>query len=326
MTAFQKILVYIESERAGRLEQVVALSERLGAELTICGVVSRPPALPDPDGVIARLGAIDFQRALEWLYRITDPFRYRIKMDYVILTGNPFLAVTEQVMRQGFDLVIHIGGLAESAGTRGLNPNAMHLVRKCPSAVWVEGDAALSRLDDIVIGVDRDLSGQNPETEQQALALAATASVVAPPGARLHVVHAWEPYAWPLLQASLGDFEQSTIDTYLTTLEHNYRDWMTDLVKRMQPLAPNLALQMHLVRGGVDVTIQQVVAACNAGLVVMGTVGTSDVPVVLIGTHAEAILQHSSVPVLTLKPRHFKSPLNFFGRRQHAARPLHTGG
>ena len=47
----------------------------------------------------------------------------------------------------------------------------------------------------------------------------------------------------------------------------------------------------------------------HADLIVMGTIGTSVVPGILIGMSAEALLSETNTPVLTVKTRDFVTPL-----------------
>ncbi|MFN3163272.1 MAG: universal stress protein, partial [Pseudohongiellaceae bacterium] len=46
-----------------------------------------------------------------------------------------------------------------------------------------------------------------------------------------------------------------------------------------------------------------------ADLIVMGTIGTSIVPGILIGMSAEALLSVTNTPVLTVKTKDFVTPL-----------------
>jgi nucleotide-binding universal stress UspA family protein len=55
--------------------------------------------------------------------------------------------------------------------------------------------------------------------------------------------------------------------------------------------------------------VEQVVAEQEAGMLVLGTVGTSANPGVLIGATTESILADIGTPVLALKPPGYVSPL-----------------
>ena len=60
----------------------------------------------------------------------------------------------------------------------------------------------------------------------------------------------------------------------------------------------------------------------NARLCIIGTIGSSKIPGMLIGTTAESLLARSTAPVMTIKPRGFRTPLRFesdkSSRRAHA--------
>lgn len=314
MNQFRRILVYAESGNADALKRVVDLAERNRADLTICDVIDSPPVQSGQRELVARLNALSWQLALERLRALAAPYRSRISLDYVVLSGIPFLAVTEQVVRQGFDLVVHICDGNSSVCGDGLSSTGMHLIRKCPCAVWVENPGIHSGSANLVLSVDRDFHESRNPAETLARELAQMATIVASAGSTLHVVHAWKPFAESLLQLEDACLTLHEAEIYLDSLERDYRQWMAGLTECLSSAAPGLTIHPHLVRGAVAPAIEQVVRETDAGLILMGTVGTSDIPGVLIGPNAEAILQTTETPVLALKPRGFSTPLQFTGR------------
>jgi nucleotide-binding universal stress UspA family protein len=65
----------------------------------------------------------------------------------------------------------------------------------------------------------------------------------------------------------------------------------------------------HLVRGRPADAIIDFVASHLIGLLVMGTVGRTGIPGLLIGNTAERVLGEVTCSVLALKPRGFVSPV-----------------
>ena len=61
-------------------------------------------------------------------------------------------------------------------------------------------------------------------------------------------------------------------------------------------------------------SVHQIVDEIAAGMLVLGTVGTSANPGVLIGATTESVLASCGTPVLALKPPGFVSPLTLGSR------------
>ncbi|MEM6513466.1 MAG: universal stress protein [Pseudomonadota bacterium] len=309
MRRFRNILVYAESATAESLEGVIDLAREHDAALSICDVIAAPPSTPDPDGVIEHLKTTSMQLAYERLSGLCAPYSRSLAIDYTVLTGTPFLAVTEQVMMQGFDLVVHIS----DTGTHGgLNPTGMHLVRKCPCPVWSLPGVPAFRPRNIVLAVDRNVAGSGARTTAMAMAQAAmAASVAAGDSTRLHLVHAWQPFAEGLLQDSRHGLSETDIDDCVAAQDLDHQRWLSELADKLAQEAPGCVIETCLHRGEVTEVVPDVARETGAELIVMGTIGTSDVPGVLIGTRAEGILSTTRIPVLAVKPLGFKSPLRF---------------
>ncbi len=309
MRRFQNILVYAEAADAERLAGIIELAKEHDAALSVCDVVAKPPSLPDPDGAIERLNTVRMQLAYERLSALCAPYSGEHAIDYTVLTGTPFLAVTEQVMMQGFDLVVHISDPGKSGG---LNPTGMHLVRKCPCPVWSLPGVPAYRPRNIVLAVDRNLGDSSARTTAMALAQASmAASVAAGNATRLHVVHAWQPFAEDLLTHERAALSPTKIDEYVAIQDEDHRRWLEELGEKLSHEAPDCSIETYLRRGDVTEIVPELAGETGAELIVMGTIGTSDVPGVLIGTSAEGILSTTRIPVLALKPLGFKTPLRF---------------
>lgn len=311
MSRFRNILVYAEACDADCLAEVVAFAEQTGAALSVCEVIAPAPA-GDTGSAVARLKALDWHLAFERLRSLCAPHQGRVSLDYAVLTGSPFLAVTEQVARQGFDLVVHISETAAGGAGAALNPTGMHLVRKCPAAVWTLHPARSARAPSLLLAVDRERSPDAANAQRFAGELAATACEVARARrATLHLVHAWQPYAEPLLQHPRAGLSASEIAAYVAAQAEEHAAWFEQLCGEIARSAPELTVQAHLERGAPVEVIPALARRTAAALLILGTVGTSVLPGVLIGTTAEAILAAAETPILAIKPRGFTTPIQF---------------
>ncbi|MHA7815370.1 MAG: universal stress protein [Pseudohaliea sp.] len=311
MSVFRNILVYAEAADAECLAEVVTFAEQSGAALSVCDVIAPAPAL-DTGGAVTRLKALDWSLAFERLRGLCAPHQGRVPLDYAVLTGSPFLAVTEQVTRQGFDLVVHISETTAGGPGAALNPTGMHLVRKCPAAVWTLHPDRAEHSDRLLLAIDREVTADSGAAERFARELAATAcNLAAARGATLHLVHAWQPYGERLLDHPRAGLSPAEVNSYLAAQESDHRAWFEGLAREAGSRAPAVSLERHLERGSPVDVIPALARKTRASLVVLGTVGTSALPGVLIGTTAEAILAAAETPILAIKPRGFTTPIQF---------------
>jgi nucleotide-binding universal stress UspA family protein len=326
MKLFRNILVYAETADLDSLERVLELARRNDATVSVCDVVKPAPGLPDPNGTIARLKTLRWQMAFERLHSLCASHLAHGGLDYTVLTGNPFLAVAEQVIQQRFDLVVHISDPEVDGQHPILNPVGMHLVRKCPCAVWTMHPGRESDASGIVLAVDRDVVKANPKAESLRQKLASTAEILAAAwGERLHIVHAWEPFAEELLQHPRVRLAADEVETYADAQREDHLIWLEDFAETLRRNTSGVEVQTHLVRGAATQVVPEVAQETGAGLIVMGTIGTSVVPGVLIGTNAEAILSSTPTSVLALKPQGFASPLRFRSKPQPTDSKLEQG-
>ena len=88
--------------------------------------------------------------------------------------------------------------------------------------------------------------------------------------------------------------------------------WLKELTAQSaEPVTANdITTTLHLKQGAPEEVVLDVCEKVNADLLIVGTVGITDVPGVLIGNTAETILSNAPCSMLTLKPRGFQSPVD----------------
>lgn len=310
MKKFRDILVYAEIDDADCIAQVVRLARAHGAAITVCEVVEPPPRAKDARGVVARISKLRAARASRRLRNLCAQFADEI-LDFSVFDGAPYLVITQQVLTQNYDLVVHISEpLHEGAGA-GLNATGMHLMRKCPCTVWALHPARSPDRADVVLALDREVAGETTAADAFALTLAESAmSLAVAGGGELHLVHAWRPYGDELLgdpELRLAVAEQ---DLYRRHQRKDTESWFRRITQRLESIAPDeLAVHSRLVEGPSVPSVLDTVDEARAGTLVLGTVGTSANPGVLIGLTTESILAACESSVLVLKPPGFVSPL-----------------
>lgn len=309
MKKFRKILAYLESTNTDAVSQVVALAERHKAELTLCDVISPPPKASSAHSAMRRLNQLSWRAAFDSVRSLCNQHKDRAHLNYTILAGEPFLAITEQVMLEGYDLVVHVCDENPETNDKGLNPTGMHLARKCPSEVWSLNSSSKHLPDNAVVAIDRDFTGSNRRTEALISKLVDTAATVIQPGGVLNLVHAWQPYGESLLDDPEVGMDAEEAESYVHTQEQEHQEWFAAQVELIASQNLDLQVRPHLLRGPVTATINRLAEGIQADLVVLGTVGTSVVPGILIGMRAEALLSSTGIPVIAVKPTDFVTPL-----------------
>ena len=311
MKHFRDILVYSEIDDADCLAQVVAVAASHGAAITVCEVVEPPPQVLDSRGVVERVSKLRWSRAFQRLRSICDHFSKHTVIDYSVFTGVPFVTITEQVVQQDFDLVVHISEPVQVASGTGLNATGMHLMRKCPCTVWALHPQRDNQGSNVVLALDRERTDDTNRAEAFAMTLAESAVALAESrGGELHVAHVWRPYGADLFDDPELDFSESDLKRYCAQQRADSEAWFRRMFQRIDSIAPeHLTLKPHLLEGGAVQLVEQVVAEQEAGMLVLGTVGTSANPGVLIGATTESILADIGTPVLALKPPGYVSPL-----------------
>ena len=279
------------------------------AKLTLCTTVGLEPTEPGDNHIADQLYQLRRNVVEQSLVECGSCFDSNIEVSTLILTGKVFVATIRQIVKSNHDALIYVRYHGASAG--GLSATEMHLARKCPGPVLFFDTQNIEQLKNLVVAVDRDIYGRdNASALAQDLIKTATklADVQA---ANLHIVHAWQPFGVELLGDPRHGFEAEDIDRYRAEQRASHDYWLKELTAASaEPTTANdLTTTLHLKQGAPEDVILEICKKTNADLLVIGTVGITDVPGVLIGNTAETILSKAPCSILTLKPKGFKTPV-----------------
>jgi nucleotide-binding universal stress UspA family protein len=309
---FRDILVYAEVYDEECLAQVMSLATEHGAAVTVCEVIAPPPRESDSRGVVDRVSKLRTERAHQRLRDICDHFSEHMVIDHAVYVGMPFTCITWQVIEQDFDLVVHISEPVQSQAGCGLNATGMHLMRKCPCTVWTLHPGRPDAGRNVVLAVDREFGAEFPAAEAFAVTMAETAIALAVAlKGELHVIHCWQPYGRELLDDPELQLSESEREFYVGQQRLDSEAWFKRIFQRVAGLAPgDLPLSSHLILGAPLAAVLGAVEDNDAAVLVLGTVGATAIPGVLIGPTTESILASCGTGVLALKPPGFVSPLD----------------
>lgn len=315
MKLFENILCVADTSTdvQSTIARAVSLAENNQADLTIVDVV--PHVTAGGGGrTAAEIQAALTERRSSALASLVAPYHESRRIATQVLTGRTFLAVIQAVLRDRYDLVIKPSEnppfLARLFGS-----DDMHLLRKCPSPVWLTKPGEKSKYARILAAVDFDLD-HPAETVVHALnrqILGLAASLALSDFAELHAIHVWDAPAESALRAWSSDPQEAGrryVDGEFARHELALRRLRESLREHIGNEAyEHLAPQFHLRRGTPSIVIPEAATELSADLVVMGTVARTGIAGLFIGNTAEAILEQLQCAVLAVKPAGFVSPI-----------------
>lgn len=320
MKHFQRLLCVIDPDQSYQLalERAVALAENNQANLKVVATMESSGNRPR----FLQRGADQLQTelvgtCLRKLEADLSPYRQRIQIQTQALVGIPFLEVIREVLRERHDLVLKIPeNPSWSPGVFGSDD--MHLLRKCPCAVWMLKAESPRTYKRILAAVDASATYPSEERQlrlalnQRVLEIAT--SLALSEFAELHVVTAWDIDAVRSVHSMLTGITQKDIDAYIEEVRHEHEEALEGLIQKAVGILGKDAMDYvkpvrHLVNGSPRREIPMAAKQLQADVVVMGTVARTGIPGFVMGNTAESILNQIDCSVLAIKPPGFVSPV-----------------
>jgi nucleotide-binding universal stress UspA family protein len=288
------------------LDRVAAVASSNDARLTVMDVTPEA-GLAD---VVKQSYAVDLnrqirQQRLEALEALVHPYTSTGTPVYTtVVTGTPFLEVVRAVLRNGHDLVVKVAQYDSDPAPWLFGSTDMHLLRKCPCPVWIDRPHGAPSYKRLLAAVD---PFDDESEDLQRLILDLATSLAEREHASLDVVHAWEMHGESALASGRGRIPRSELEQLLRETERRHREAMDALLR---PYGLNSAGDnVHLVKGRPARIISRHAREQQTDLIVMGTLGRTGIPGLIIGNTAEDVLRQSQTAVLAVKPGAFVSPV-----------------
>jgi nucleotide-binding universal stress UspA family protein len=221
-----------------------------------------------------------------------------------VATGTPFLEVVHAVQRNAHDLVIKVAQHDTGLAAALFGSTDMHLLRKCPCPVWIDRPTQTTPYQRILAAVDPfdDESG-----DLQRLILDPATSLAEREQAGLDVVHAWEVPGESMLRNGRGRVPSDELELLLQYREKHHRKGLNTLLSHYD--LDTGKENVHLVKGKPAQVISDCASNQKTDLIVMGTLGRTGIPGMIIGNTAEDVLSEMQTAVLAVKPGGFVSPV-----------------
>ncbi len=304
MRRFQKILMLVPAENVymgPAMQRATELARRNSAKLTLLSTVEQVPRRKAKKS--KRIG-LDIQTAFvedqrSFLAELAEQYQSDdLAISTVVNVGMPLVETIRLVLRDNHDLLI----VPEGVG--GLGARTKHLLRKCPSPVWVirPGEAEPMRIL-AAVGPDGRESGS-----LNRLIMDLATSLATLDDSELHVVRTWELAGEHSLRNSRHlAITREEVDALVEEARDEASEMFDSLLAHYD--RPGTDLTIHLMKGAPQNVIPALTIAREIDLFVMGTVTQTGIAGILIGNTAERIIDTVDCSLLTVKPEGFITPI-----------------
>ena len=309
MKRFKNILFVVENSSelhgsaAGKARELARLND---ARIKIVGVME--------EGLFDFLGKQFFSHAPELSAFAPEQLKQEIEtalvhqdwadipMEVDVLEGKPFISIIQQVIRHGYDLVVKQNNESEGVDNLG-----MRLLRKCPCPIWLVKGSDTARFKRILGAVD--VSTDNEETvalNRKILEL--THSLAQRESGEAHYLYAWYFSSESMLRGPRFKVAEREILKIKQDIIKDGSELLEQLFHstHIQPDTGHL----HIIEGRTQSVIHQIIEKMNIDVLVMGTVGRTGIPGMLIGNTAESIVKDVKCSLMAVKPDGFVTPVS----------------
>lgn len=308
MVKYRKILVVAnpEEELQVALSRAVKVAElEQDAELTLLlpiydfsyemtSMLSAEERREMQDGVIA-------QRS-EWLEQLLAPYQAQgLKVaGKVVWHSRPFECILQEVLTEGYDLVVKATHHHSFLQTFIFTPTDWHLLRKCPCPILLVKEGQWVRGGHIIAAINCT----SEDTEQQKLNERITEEAIEVSellGASLYLVNTY-PGTPVNVAIELPEFDPRA---YSEAIRAHHEQLMHQHAAHF-----GIGEAWTRVREGLpEEVLPELAKELNANLMIMGCVGRTGLSAALLGNTAEQVVDQLHCDMLILKPDDYVCPV-----------------
>lgn len=320
MKRFKNILMVCDDQglHDAMIGRAIWLAKANEARITLVDVVDAAPG-----DLTRKFAALPGARSYDFEYEVLELHRARlaevggafraekIETTELVLQGTPFIEIIKQVLRAGHDLVIK--GVDQPADTNSLffSSTHLHLLRKCPSPVWIIKKSRRRQYARVLAAVDPDPADPGRNALNRLIMDLAT-SLSATDGSELHVLNAWGfEEETTLRHSAFIKIPDEDLDALIEEERKRSAERLSQLMENYpaDESASGPARQIHLVKGNAPQVIPEFARKRRVELIVMGTVARTGISGLFIGNTAESILNQIECSILAVKPPGFETPV-----------------
>ncbi|QDU81520.1 Universal stress protein E [Polystyrenella longa] len=316
MSSFKKILVGVDLHHADRLadaelnpptltaiQRSIWLASQIDAEIVFCATLDlgahTQEMLHEHFGEVARDVEDVSHRVLKGL--VEQAAEKGCKASSKLMYGTPSYELLKESVLGKYDLVI-VG--TKDMGLTGrflLGSTSQKLLRRCECPVWVtKPDPQPENLNVLVCSDFSDVS-------QEMINMIVTSCQTT--DSKVHLLHVNETLADKSLWSS--SIPEDQLEEYQKKQREQSEAKLNDQLSMTDFRTLKYGVKTHVIDGNPEEVIPKVVEQEGIDLIVLGTIGRSGIPGILIGNTAERILTHIDCSVLAVKPVGFECPVKF---------------
>lgn len=303
MKNIRKILFYADAAPAemDALMKASELAHDLGASLDVFDVVAKVSTIDTNPAVINAIGSLQQSLIDERLQVLKDLWikcGHDADVSVKVVAGTDFVEVIKKVVDGSYDLLMKATNKPSLISRAIFGEADLRLLRKSPCPVWILKPNGRKKLKKILAAVD-PLDLDHKELNEKIIEYASTLAKFE--DSELVIMGCWKmPF-----DISLEDrFDRQKLDLIeegiVMQCQSNLEELAGGLLKN--------SFSTRLLKGVAEDLIAEIVKKGQIDLVVMGTVGRTGIPGLVIGNTAEKILYNIKSSVLALKPEGFVHP------------------
>lgn len=226
-----------------------------------------------------------------------------IPITFEVLQGKGFISIIQHVLRNNNDLVVKQN---RNMVGRGADNLAVRLLRKCPCPIWlIQPDPSLE-FQRVLAAVDVT-ADQDESVNLNRKIVELCHSMAQREKGEGHYLHAWYLRAESMLTSPRLKVSVDEIEKIKDGIRKDSEEEFSKLFKDagITPLVGHV----HIREGDTAEVIKQAIERLEIDVLILGTIGRTGIPGLLIGNTAEDIISDISCSVLAVKPDGFVSPV-----------------
>jgi len=238
----------------------------------------------------------------QWLDEVLNDIEHQdISIDKNIMWHNrPFEPIIEQVLNNGYDIVIKGTHQHDKLKSVIFTPTDWHILRKCPCPVLLVKDHLWPINGNIVAA----LNVGSDEQEHQSLNKKITEEAINLSKLILANVHLVNSFPGTPVNIAI-EIPEFNASEYNESMLNHHKEAMAEHADAYSIPSSHT----HVEEGLPEDVIEKISEDLDAELVILGTVGRTGISAALIGNTAEHVIDNLNCDVLALKPDGYVSPM-----------------
>lgn len=225
-----------------------------------------------------------------------------------VLRGKSFYRAIQYVQNYQIDLVVKLAKpVSKSLADKMFVSEDWHLLRKCPVPLLLHKQGHPLPFKRVMASLDLDLDQQDAHPSDINQAILTWASNLVLPSESIYAAHAWQSETEELVRHWHTEISEAELMRVVERERHLHHELMEKELAELRKT--ERSVHVLFPKGEPEQAIPLVVERNEIDLIVMGTIGRTGLPGLVIGNTAENILENVKASVLAIKPSNFVCPI-----------------